>query len=211
MILKEAYRYQNYLNTMIRRASMYLDRANNVTIVTEEHMRSKAQPGAVDETMDNLATREMNTRPDDVIQFGLRMLEEKESVSKAIDEAKAAHCPEVDRGIAINRLRQEFLATLKGMAKIKKRERMTSNSAYCFNAEGNQVPYRYDVKETTDVDFDRNAVKEAINRLQATCDDTSNNADYCLTSVEVDFKPAFNINESFEDQVENFVAGLARA
>ena len=209
MILKEAYRYQNYLTRLIEETSSYLRQTKNVAVIKSEHLRSKSQSGAEDQTTDNLSERDLTVPVGDIVRFGFEVIEEKEAISEAIDKAKAEFCPDVDRGLAINRVRQGFLTTLCRMAAIKKRERITFGSAYCFNAEGNQVPYRYDIKETTDVDFDRKAVKEAIKVLQTTCDETSNHADFCLTSVNVDFEPKFNINDSFEEQVEAFSAQFA--
>lgn len=210
MILKEAYRYQNYLKTLLECTTGYLHRTSNILVIEQKHLRSKSQPDAQDEITDNIADRALTVPVDHIVKFGLRVLEEKEAVSAAIDAAKATYCPDVDRGLALNRVRQDFLGTLKFMASQKRKERMTSGSAYCFNGEGNQVPYRYDIRETTDLDFDRKAVKTAVDALQATCDITSNRADNCLNTVEVAFEPHYNINDSFEEEVERFSEELSK-
>ena len=208
MILKEAYRYQNYCTKLLNLVSSYLRRSPNVMLITSEHLRSKSQPDAVDETTNNLNERELTVPVNHIVKFGMALIDEKMAIAEAIDNAKAQHCQDVDRGLAINRLRQEFLGTLKNMASMKKRERVIVGTAMCFNVEGNQVAYRYDVKEVQEPDFDKVKIKEAINSLQEASDAMSNHADYCLTSVAVDFEPNFNINDTFEEQVEMFSNAL---
>lgn len=44
MILKEAYRYQNFLTNLISSAQTYLGSVSFVMKTTQEHMKSKANP-----------------------------------------------------------------------------------------------------------------------------------------------------------------------
>lgn len=208
MVLKEAYRYQNHLARLLDMVNSHLSSTRNVLVVKSEHMRSKSQPGATDEVTDNLADRALSVPVDHIVRFGLALIDEKARVSEAIDVAKAIYCPDIDRGLSVNRSRQSFLASLKGLARLKNRERMTTGTALCFNVEGNQVSYRYDIRETTTLDFDKGAVKAIINDLQKVCDEMSNRADYSLTSVLVKVEPRFDINDSFEDLVEAFSKSL---
>ena len=137
MILKEAYRYQNHLTDYLRRIADYLRRECNVMLITEEHLRSKAHSDALDETTDNLADRMMDVKADTIVDFGVAVLDEKQKLCKAIDNAKFEHCRNVDSDIAMNKSRQLFIATLNGMAACKNRERTTSGIAYCFT--GNRL------------------------------------------------------------------------
>lgn len=52
MILKEAYRYQNYLNTLIRDAESYLMKKDFITETKQTHNRNKVNPDATDETIE---------------------------------------------------------------------------------------------------------------------------------------------------------------
>lgn len=203
MILKEAFRYQNFLSSMLESVSIYLCDTNNIMEIHHEHLRSAAHSDATDETICNKTDRAIKVPVDRIVDFGLEVLNEKEALAAAIDEAKKL-CPSVDRGIGINKNRQRFIGVLKRMASMREKECITSGTAYCFNAEGVQVPYRYDVKDSYKIDFDRANVKRIIDDLTAKCDEASNFADWSLTSVEVKFTPQFSINDSFEDLIVKF-------
>lgn len=204
MILKDAYRYQNFLSGMLDAACYYLNSRANVVITRQEHMRSKAHPEATDETLDDKANRKLAVPVDHIINFAVELIDEKQRLSAAIDEAKASFCRTVDRDLAMNKSRRNFISTLRTMSLLKNGERMTSGTAYCFNAEGTQVPYRYDIKETTEIDFNRKLVKRLLGSLSSESDSASNRADRAMTSVEVDHEPKYDINDSFEDLVEAY-------
>ena len=209
MILKEAYRYQNFLFNILKSICFYLAENRNVVTTTQEHMRSKAQPDAADETTNDTAERKLDVPVDHIVQFGIEVIDDKQRISAAIDEAKAAFCRTVDRDIAMNKTRRLFIETLRRMAAIKDRERMATGTAYCFNVEGSQVPYRYDIKETVKADFNRKLVKRFLSSLSSESDSASNRADRAMTSVDVDYDPKYDINDSFEDLVEAYSKSIA--
>lgn len=204
MILKEAYRYQNFLSGMLNNVTYYLKDARNTTIVTSEHMRSKAHPEATDETTSSVTERTIQRSVHEVLAFGLAILREKERLAAAIDDEKMLSAPSVDREISLNRSRYAMISTLKTMMGIKPRERVSYGTAFCFNAEGVQTPYRYDIKETVALDFDRKEIRSLINELSRKADEASNKADYCLNSVNIDFTPTFSIDDSFEDALDEY-------
>ena len=209
MILKEAYRYQNFLTNLLESVCFHLQDTRNYMEITEDHMRSMAHSDAADETICKKDDRAIKVSADRIVSFGLEVLKEKESLAAAIDEAKKL-CPSVDRGVALNKNRQRFLGVLRRVASARDKERMTQGTAYCFNAEGTQVPYRYDIRETSKIDFDRNNIKRIINELTEKCDEASNFADYSLTAVKLDFEPRFSINDSFEDLIEKYDEIMAK-
>ena len=51
MILKEAYRYQNFLTNLISNAQTYLGNGSFVMTTTQKHMKSKANPEASDDDL----------------------------------------------------------------------------------------------------------------------------------------------------------------
>jgi len=80
---------------------------------------------------------------------------------------------------------------------------MTYANGYKFNNEGNQVPYRYDVKEVTTIDFDRNFVRDLMRKYQQEANEISNKADHCMIDTELEgFIPMFDPDGSFDDIVE---------
>ena len=203
-VLKEAFRYQNYLESLITSADRYLRDTNNVMKITEKHLRSKVQTEAEDETKTNVADRALNVTPDKLIEFVTLVYKEKALLSQAINEAKIQHCSDMDMSMALNKTRQRIVETFKRVAALKNRKVTSKGVAYCFNGEGNQVEYYYDLEIVSEADFDRLKLKKIIKDMSSESDVISTRIDYYLSSVPVNYEPAFDINETFEELVENF-------
>ena len=120
-VLKEAFRYQNLLESLIQSCDCYLRNSSNVMKVTEEHLRSKVVPEAQDEKKDNIADRPLAVSADTLISFMFRVYLEKESLSKAINDAKNQHCADMDMNMALNKTRQRIVDRLKSIAALKSR------------------------------------------------------------------------------------------
>ena len=208
-VLKEAFRYQNFLESMIQNCDRYLRDSNNVMKIIEEHHRSKVQPEAQDEKKDNIADRPLAVSADTLIDFMFRIYLEKESLSKAINDAKNQHCADMDMNMALNKTRQRIVDRLKSVAALKSRKTTNRGSAYCFNNDGNQVEYYYDIEATSVPEFDRSKVKKLIQEMAGKSDMISTRIDYYLTSVPVNFDPYFDINSSFEELVEEYSENVA--
>lgn len=204
LTLKEAFRYQNFLDSLLSEAQNYLRSTGNYMVITQTHLRNKVVPSVEDEVTDNLANRTMNVKPDTLVAFMMNVYHEKEMLTKAINKAKSQHCSEMDMNMSLNKTRQTIIDSLKRMVRAKGREVILNGSAYTFNSEGNQVQYYYDIKEVSKIDFDRFRLKKLISELSAECDKVSITIDYWLTSVPVDYAPAFDLNDTLEELVEHF-------
>lgn len=207
MYLKEAFRYQNFINRLISQTMSYLSYEKNVTRITQEHMRKKVNPEAENETVDMTTMRQFTYEVNDLIRFLERFMEEREKLTAAISAAKAGCDVDIDAEIANNKTRQGVVSTLNRMAAIKPNEKMTRATDYKFNAEGNQVPYTYEVKEVSTIDFDRNRVKAIAKEMAAKCDEVSAGIDKIMVELAVDYTPWYSINDSYEDVVEQFIKG----
>lgn len=202
--LKDAFRYQNYLDSILNEAKNYLYSSGNYMVITETHLRSKAVASAEDEVKDNLADRPMHVKPDTLIAFIMEVYSEKEMLSKAITAAKTKHCANMDMMMAMNKTRQSIVESMKRMVRTKGRESVSRGSAYTLNAEGNQTQYFYDIKQTSVIDFNRANLKKLISELSAESDEVSTTIDCWLTSVPVDYSPVYDLNDTLEELVENF-------
>ena len=202
MILKDAYRYKNFIDTLLDNSIMFLNRQSNITITTETHMRSKVRPEAEDETKSSLDDRELNVSADQILDFISLVIDEEEALCQRINEAKLNYCPTIDHELSMNKVRQKVANCLRHVANTKNRDWIKSGSSYCFNSEGNQVSYLYDVKYEMKIDFSRRKFKDALYKLTEQSDKVSNEAEVYMSSVEVDFAPQFNINDSFEEIIE---------
>lgn len=209
MNLKEAFRYQNFLDRMMSTANSYLSRDRFVTVVNQTHMRKKAYNEADDETLKVEIERPFHCEVKDLVDVLVALLSEKTTCCASIDAAKNGCGVPLDSAIALNKSRQSVAHTLTSMANIAASERMARGTAYKFNAEGNQVPYSYDVKEVTTIDFDRNKVKDLSKKLLGEADKWSADVDRLMVEVVVQMDPRLDVNDSFEDVVEK-LTGVSR-
>lgn len=201
MNLKESYRYANHLDNLLETAYCYLNTKGFVTTSKQNHMRSKANSEAVDELIEVPKPYEVDFTPNDVIDFIIKIISEKEALTDAITNAKAKTEINIDNAIAMNKKKHEFIAVLNNLANIKPSERTIAGKAYKFDINGEQKPYVYDICETTVIDFDRNDVKALIKKYSKNCDEVSACLDAIEINTNVEFEPLFDINDSFEDLV----------
>jgi len=208
MYLKEAFRYQNYLNGLIASVTGYLITPKYTTKTTQEHLRKKANPEAENETFDLSTDRELAYTANQMVDFLQHLIDEKEKLSGAISAAKKGCRIDIDAEVANNRMRQNVVSTLSRLSGMKPSESIKRASAFKFNAEGNQVQYVYDVKEVTTIDFDRNKVKALSRNLIQRSDEISAAIDKVMVELEVNYEPRYNVNDTFEDAMDQFFAPL---
>lgn len=203
MLLKESFRYQNFLTELIRTTTSYLCDCSVVMTTKEEHMRKKANPEAEDETI--IVEKTVEYTANDLISFIMYLLAEKEKLTIAISKAKKSVNFDVDAAVANNSTRQIVTETLSLLTKKKPSEFIKNCTGYKFNAEGNQVPYQYQAKVVSTIDFDRNKVKKLSKDLSVRADEVSTDIDKAMLEIEVDYEPEFNVNDSYEDVIETFL------
>ena len=201
MNLKESYRYANYLDDLLNKASSYLRNDKFVTTTKQEHLRSKVNSEATDEVIDVQKPYDVEFTPNDVINFAVKVLAEKEKLADAIAIAKANAEINIDTVIALNKKKQYFANTLEALSNIKPRQRSTSGKAYRFNINNEQVPYTYDIEETTTIDFDRNDVRNLVKKYLKETDEISAKLDAIEINTQVLFECSWDVNDNFEDIV----------
>lgn len=201
MNLKESYRYANYLNSLLDKAYLYLRTKGFVTTTRQNHLRSKANNEAEDEIIDVQKPYDVDFTPNNIIDFVVKVLAEKEALSKAIADAKADTEINIDNAIAMNKKKQEFVSVLNGIVNLKPTERTLAGRAYKFDINNEQKPYIYDITETTTIDFDRSDVKGLIRKYNKECDEISAKLDIIEINTEVSFVPRWDVNDVFEDIV----------
>ena len=200
MILKESFRMQNHLRELANSAMLYLSDNQNVMKIKQEHLRSKSNPKAADETIER--KRESDMTADNVIELYLDILNEREKLSKAIGRAKADADIDMDAAIAINKEKQGAISRFKEIYRLKSSETIGQGKDFMINAEGNQTPYIYNIRSVNTIDFDRNALKGIVKRLQRESDEVSSRIDLLNVTLEVDYTPKYEVEDSFEDAYE---------
>lgn len=206
MNLKEAFRYQNKLQSFMDEAQGILDRENNITKVENTYLRHKVMPEAEDEKVLIIPETEYGEQITDIARFLLNLLDEKKTLFAAIRKAKDALDIDMDSEVSLNTARQSVARTFKHMNDLRNSEQTISNggTGYRFNAEGNQISYRCDVKRVTTINYDRNVIRTELGKLNKCADETSAKLDLCLVTSKVEYEAPFDVNASFAEAFEAF-------
>ncbi len=207
MNLKEAFRYQNKLQSFMDEVQSILNREENITEVEKTYLRHKVMPEAEDEVIVVAPESEYSDRITDVTRFLLFLLTEKERLFAAIRRAKDALPVDMDSEVSLNTTRQSIARTLKQMNDLRSSEVVfpSGGTGYRFNAEGNQVAYKCDVRRVTTINFDRNVIRRELQKLNRRADEVSAQLDLCLVTSKVEYEPPFDVNDSFSAAFETFL------
>ena len=206
MNLKEAFRYQNKLQSFMDEAQDILDRDSNVTRVEKTYLRHKVMAEAEDETVLIVPDTEYYEHITDVARFLLYLLDEKSRLFAAIRRAKDELDIDMDSEVSLNAARQSAARTFKRMNDLRSSEQTISDGGigYRFNADGNQISYRCDVRCVTTINYDRKVIRAALGKLNRQADEISAKIDLCLVTSKVEYTPPFDVNSSFADAFETY-------
>lgn len=206
MNLKEAFRLQNKMQRLMDEAQDILGRSQNITKIEMTLLKKKVMPEAENETVVEAASTEYADKITEMADFLLYLLDEHESLAKAIRVAKNALPIDMDSEVGLNSKRQAIANVFRHMSNLKNSEVVVANggTGYKFNAEGNQVSYRCDVKRVTTINYDRNKIRAHVVALSKKSDQVSAELDKYLVTTEVDYTAKFDVNDSFADIFEAF-------
>lgn len=201
MNLKEAFRFQNKLGTLMDEAQGILGREANITKVENTYLRKKVFDGAENETVVDTPPTEFADKITEVVRFLMHLMDQREVLSKAIHAAKNALSIDMDSEVGLNAKRQEIARMLKRMSDVRNSEVVINGggTGYRFNQEGNQVTYRCDVKRVTTINFDRKVVRNYAADMNRKADAVSAELDRCLVNSEVAYEAPFDVNDSFAE------------
>lgn len=201
MNLKEAFRYQNKLQWLMTEAEEILRRDRNVVKVEQTALLHKVNPDAVDETTTEPADTVYADQITDIAVLLMFLLGERERLSRAIREAKKAMDMDFDGEVSLNTRRQELASIFRNMVQLRSSETVISGGVvgYKFNAEGNQVSYRCDLKTVTTINFDRSKIRSYAAALSRKADEISADLDKRMVNTEVSYEPPFDVNDTFAE------------
>lgn len=206
MNLKEAFRFQNKLGSLMEEAQGILSRDANITRVENTYLRKKVFDGAENETVVDTPPTEFADRITDIVSFLVFLMEQREALSKAIRVAKNALPIDMDSEVGLNAKRQEIVRVFKHMTDVRNAEVVINGggTGYRFNQEGNQVTYRCDVKRVTTINFDRKVVRNLAAEMNRRADLISAELDRCMVNSEVAYEAPFDVNDSFSEIFDAF-------
>lgn len=204
MNLKEAFRFQVFLDEKMRDAESSLRQREHAYTVKRLHKRKSANPEAEDreEIVDNGEF----FRNDDVLRFMLFLVEQRELLSTAITKAKASIDFDLDAAVETNKFRQRLASNVKDMLRYNPRDSKEYGSDYKFNVAGDQTRYTYEVEVHYEPNYDRENAKAVMRETLAKADQVSALIELTMVTTSVAYEPPFDVNESFEDAMEDFIA-----
>ena len=215
MNLKEAFRFQNKLQSMMDEAQSILGSTANITKVQNTYLRKKVMTETENETTIDAPATEYSEQITLVAEFLLHLLSEREKLSVAIFQAKAGlNLPAgLDGEVGLNSKRQEVAGLFRRMAGLRSSEVLIPNggTGYRFNNEGNQVSYRCDVKRVTTINFDRNKIRKMCGDLSKKSDEVSAALDSVLVNTQVEYTVPFDVNDTFAEAFEAFAGDKPEA
>lgn len=207
MNLKEAFRCQNKLQSLMYDAEEILRNRANITKVTSTNLRHKMMPEMTDETVVEIPESEYSGRITDVALFLVFLLEEKTALAAAIRKSNDQLDIDMDSETGLNSARQRIAGIFRTMNSLRASEQTIANggTGYRFNADGNQVTYRCDVRRVTSINFDRNVIRAELGKLDRAADEMSAKLDLCTVTAAVDYAPPFDVNADFADAFETYL------
>ena len=209
MNLKDAFRWQNKLQSFLDEANGILSDEDNVTRVQKTYLRKKVMAEAENETVLESPATEFAGHITEMTGFLLYLLEEKGRLSAAIREAKTRLPIDLDSETGLNACRQTAARTLHRMALLRSEEVVQPNGGYGyrFNNDGDQVAYKCDVKRVTTIDFNRNAVRSRAAALDRRAEEVSAALDKCVVNGTVEYEAPFGGSDSFAEAFETYRQG----
>lgn len=204
MNLKESFRYQNYLDGLLKSAQYSLASREHALKTTRNHLRSKANPEAANEI--EAVEVEPFFPNDDVIRFMEWLVRERERLSVAINFTKSTLPIDIDAAVETNKFRQRTASSIRNMLQNKASKRVMHGTGHKFNNEGVQSPYYYDIEVVSEEAFDRARSREVMRAMLAKADEVSAAVDEAMVTATVNYEPVYDVNESFEDVMESFTA-----
>ena len=204
MNIKEAFRFQNRLQKLMEEAQNILSKERNVVRVEKTTLQSKVDLGAEDTVAVEVPDTEFGEQITEIAVLAMFLLNEREKLSEAIREAKKAMPLDFDGQVSLNAKRQELAEIFRKMNEIRSSEVVLvgAGTGYRFNAEGNQISYRCNLKKVTTINFNRDKIKSYANGLSKKSDQISAELDKALVNTEVAYEAPFDVNDSFAEVLQ---------
>lgn len=202
MNLKEAFRYQNFLSSLMTSARAHIVMEDRCLKTTKRHLIRESNPDADDK--EEVIACEDFVSNDTVLRFMKWIIDERYKLTRAIGLAKTKAGIDIDADIETNKVRQTACESIKRMLQYTTAKKTETGKAYKFNAEGNQSPYYYTIEVETTEAFDRDKAKDLMYEIIAESDKKSSEIDSALINTVVDYEPVYSVNLSYDDIVRKF-------
>lgn len=200
MILREAFRYQNFLSELKDSLVNLLHRNDTILETIEYRNFSSANSEKADEAEVTKSIYNVT----EVIAFFDEIVKEKEDITKAISNAKKNCEYDIDALLELNKFNSDIISLLKNINGIEGKETKGTDIDYKFNVNGEQISYRYPTKKVSTINFDRKKTKGMAKTYSERATEVSNLIDRLNVTLEVEFTPKFNLDDKLEDILSPF-------
>lgn len=119
MNLKDAFRVQNKLQLVMSQTMEILEDHRNVLKIKTTHLRSKVMGDAQDVVVEEEAPSEYAGHANELAEFLMAMMKERENLSRAIHEAKGKLALDLDSEAGLNRQRQALARVFRDMTTLQ--------------------------------------------------------------------------------------------
>lgn len=109
-----------------------------------------------------------------------------------------------DGEVSLNAKRQEIANLFRKMNEIRSSEVVLAGggTGYKFNADGNQVSFRCDMKRVVTINYDRNKTRNYAAGLNKRSDQISAELDKAMVNTVVNYEAPFDVNDSFAEVLQ---------
>lgn len=203
--LKEAFRYQNFFESLLERILNDYLRTSNVLTVETEHKFNEVNKEKDNVTENETAERPFDCKVDDLFDLCLEIIDLKATLSQKIAIAKNKAKINIDTAALINKNKQELAMHLNHLSSLKSSEEKSFGVDYKFDVDMKQQSYRYPTKTVKSIDFNRNTALAIAKRLLKEADETSTKIEEVQILTKFEFDTPYNVNDTLEDVVAKFM------
>lgn len=213
MNLVEACKLAKNIETLKYQIAEIVSSPDYSTKVVERHLKSKVDENLEDETIEREVTKIYDITTEQAIQLLDILMQKKAQLSSAIEAAKHDIRIDVngmqlayDSAIEYNKsLRDLAILRMSKLNRIKEGIVKGTASAYRFNVEGNQTPYKYNVEVETTLLVDLKDTKKKEKEYRKLADEVSTKLDEAKLNTKIDLELGIEMNDTLEDVIENFI------
>ena len=203
MNLKEAFRYQKFLDSMMQSTTNAM-RDKTLCLNTEKtHHYNKAEASLADVV--EMEEKTVPYRVCDLIALGNILVRERHKLTHAINVAKANAGIDIDALVEENKFAMRLISGYRTILYFQNGKRKERGNGYRLNVEGNQVSYVYDIDVVDTEAYDRKEVKKLLHEASVKTDEVSAQIDSAMVNTIVDYEPIYDVNETLDDIMAEFV------
>ena len=213
MNLKDAFRLQKFFSNTITTLNYYISTEGFATKVVEIHEKNLANKDVANEEINLKNEKPFECSIETLVFIIIDLMTEKAKLSYAIESEKKyssvnwtidGKLISIDIAIEYNSKTRELLGVLKHLNDLKSNVSKKNGRDFKFNINGEQVSYNYNINVHSQIDFDRNIIKNLYKKYLEEADNISNMIERYMINSSVDFQSVYSYNDSIDDIIEKY-------